>query len=245
MHPIPSARPHKPMPMLKLAKLLHHRGFHITFVNAEFNHRRLLKSRGLNALDGTPSFQFETIPDGLPESDLNATQDVPSLCVSTSENCLAPFRDLLSKLNDTASSNVPPVTCIVSDGAMITITAAEELGIPDVLFWTGSACGFMGFVQLPNLIEKGYVPLKDVSYLNKTIEWIPGMEGIHLKDVLSLTLTSSPDDNMMENCLGEINNAHRASAIVFNTFEKLEHRVLDPLSSIFPQIFPVGPLHLL
>lgn len=73
--------------------------------------------------------------------------------------------------------------------------------------------------------------------------WIPGMEGIHLKDVLSLTLTSSPDDNMMEYCLGEINNAHRASAIVFNTFENLEHRVLDPLSSIFPRNFPVGPLH--
>ncbi|KAI8550354.1 hypothetical protein RHMOL_Rhmol06G0099200 [Rhododendron molle] len=156
-------------PMLKLAKLLHHRGFHITFVNTDFNHRRLLKSRGLNALDGTPSFQFETIPDGLPESDLNTAQDATSLCVSTRKNCLAPFRDLLSKLNDTASSNVPPVTCIVSDGAMtFTITAAEELGIPDVLFWTGSACGFMGFVQLPNLIEKGYVPLKG-TIVNKIL----------------------------------------------------------------------------
>jgi hypothetical protein len=28
--------------MLKLAKLLHARGFHVTFVNTEFNHRRLL-----------------------------------------------------------------------------------------------------------------------------------------------------------------------------------------------------------
>ncbi|KAH7849671.1 hypothetical protein Vadar_021255 [Vaccinium darrowii] len=238
-------------PMLKLAKLLHHRGFHVTFVNTEFNHRRLLKSRGPDVLDGTPSFRFETIPDGLPESDLNATHDAVSLCVSTSKNCLAPFRDLLSKLNDTALSNVPSVTCIVADAAMtFTICAAEELGIPDVLFWTGSACGFMGFVQSPNLIEKGYVPLKDVSYLtngylNTIIDWIPGMKGIRLKDILNLTLTSGENNNMWEYVLGEIANAHRASAIIFNTFEKLEHHVLDPLSSIFPQIFPIGPLHLL
>ncbi|KAK3014577.1 hypothetical protein RJ639_008909 [Escallonia herrerae] len=131
-------------PMLKLAKLLHHKGFHITFVNTEFNHQRLLKSRGPDALRGLSSFRFETIPDGLPPSDIEATQDVPSLGDSTSKNCLGPFRDLLSKLNDSASLDVPPVTCVVSDGGMsFTLTAAEELRIPEVLFWTTSACGFM------------------------------------------------------------------------------------------------------
>ena len=34
--------------MLKLSKLLHHEGFHITFINTEFNHQRFLKSRGPN-----------------------------------------------------------------------------------------------------------------------------------------------------------------------------------------------------
>lgn len=64
-------------PMLKLAKLLHFKGYHITFVNTEFNHKRLLKSRGSNALDGLPSFRFATIPDGLPPTDVDATQDIP------------------------------------------------------------------------------------------------------------------------------------------------------------------------
>lgn len=32
-------------PMLKLAELLNHKGFHITFVHTEFNHKRLLISR--------------------------------------------------------------------------------------------------------------------------------------------------------------------------------------------------------
>ncbi|KAJ0010504.1 hypothetical protein Pint_32886 [Pistacia integerrima] len=42
--------------MLKLAKSLHHRGFNITFVNTEYNHKRLLKSRGLDVLNGLPDF---------------------------------------------------------------------------------------------------------------------------------------------------------------------------------------------
>ena len=42
--------------MLKFSKLLHHRGFHITFVNTEYNHQRFLKSRGPNSLDGLSDF---------------------------------------------------------------------------------------------------------------------------------------------------------------------------------------------
>lgn len=150
-------------PMLKVAKILHHKGFHITFVNSEFNHKRILKSRGPDSLNGLPSFRFETIPDGLPPTDVDATQDIASLCESTSRTCLAPFRKLLHKLND-PSSDVPPVTCIVSDGVMgFTIEAAEELGIPEVHFWTTSACGFLAYLHYGQLVEKGYSPLRGSS----------------------------------------------------------------------------------
>lgn len=146
-------------PMLKLAKLLHFRGFHITFVNTEFNHRRLLKSRGPDSLNGLADFQFETIPDGLPSSDKDATQDITALCDSTSKTCLVPFRNLVAKLN--TSAHIPPVSCIVSDGVMsFTLQVAEELRIPEVLFWTTSACGFMGYLHYRELIERGLTPLK-------------------------------------------------------------------------------------
>ncbi|KAI8016025.1 7-deoxyloganetin glucosyltransferase [Camellia lanceoleosa] len=203
-------------PMLKLSKLLHQRGFHITFVNTEFNHKRLLKSRGPDSLNGLSSFRFESIPDGLPESDADATQDSVSLCESTRKHCLAPFKDLLLKLNDTASSNVPPVTCIVSDGAMsFTVDAAEELGIPEVLFWTTSACGFMGYEQYRNLIDKGFIPLKDKrcmtnGYLDTVIDWIPSMKGIRLKDLPSFLQTTDLSDFMSDFVFGEIERARRA-----------------------------------
>ncbi|CAA3022536.1 7-deoxyloganetin glucosyltransferase-like [Olea europaea subsp. europaea] len=224
-------------PMFKLAKLLHQKGFHVTFVNTEFNHVRLLKCRGPDSLKGLASSRFETIPDGLPISDADVTQDIPFLCESTTNTCLAPFKDLLARLNDTVSLNVLPVSCVISDGVMsFTLEAAEELGIPEVLFWTISACGFLAYTQYAKLIEEGYVPLKDE---------IPGMEGIRLKDMPSFIRTTSLDEYMVKFLIQETERARRASAIILNTFEDLEYEYIKTLLSILPPVYAVGPLHFL
>lgn len=150
-------------PMMQVAKLLHSKGFHITFVNTEFNHRRLIRSKGPDYIKGLSDFRFETIPDGLPPSDRDATQDVPALCDSTRKTCLAPFLELLGKLNSSADDQVPPVTCVVSDGVMgFGIKAAQMLGIPDVQFWTASACGLMGYLQHVELLKRGIVPFQGI-----------------------------------------------------------------------------------
>ena len=151
-------------PLLILAKLLHLRGFHITFVNTEYNHKRLLKSRGENAFDGFTDFTFETIPDGLTpmEGDGDVTQDIPSLSQSIRKNILHPFGELLAKLHDSATAGlVPPVTCLVSDCLMsFTIQAAEEHALPIALFSTSSACSFLSILHFRTLFEKGLIPLK-------------------------------------------------------------------------------------
>ncbi|XP_028070443.1 7-deoxyloganetin glucosyltransferase-like [Camellia sinensis] len=105
----------------------------------------------------------------------------------------------------------------------------------------------MGYEQYRNLIDKGYIPLKDKSYmtngyLDTVIDWIPGMKGIRLKDLPTFLRTTDLNDFMIDFVLGEMERAHRASAIIFNTFEKLEHNVLEALSSMFPPIYTIGPL---
>ncbi|XP_058192987.1 7-deoxyloganetin glucosyltransferase-like isoform X2 [Rhododendron vialii] len=238
--------------MLKLAKLLHNKGCHITFVNTEYNHRRLLKARGPNSLDGLPDFRFEAIPDGLPPSDANATQHIPSLCESIRKNALAPFLSLVSKINDGCASppDVPPVTCIVSDGFMsFTLTAGEQLGVPVILFFTMSACGVMGFYQLHVLLEKGLTPLKDVSYvtngyLDTVIDWIPGMKDIRLKDLPSFIRTTDPNNIPFNFCMEAAMRASKASAIILHTFDALEQDLLNAFTAIFPIVYSIGPLQL-
>nr|GMD88823.1 7-deoxyloganetin glucosyltransferase-like [Ipomoea batatas] len=230
-------------PMLKLAKILNHKGFHITFVNSEFNHRRLLRSRGPESVKGLPSFRFETIPDGLPPSEVDATQDIASLCEAVTQNCLGPFKDLIARLNESG----PPVSCIVSDGGMFfTLDAAEEFGIPEILFWSCGAGGFLGFVLYRLVIDKGYSPLKDSSYLENgyletVLDWAKGMPGVRLRDLPSFIRTTNPDDPIVKYIVLITERAKSASAIMVNTFDALEQEALNGLQSMLPPVYAAGP----
>ncbi|KAL5992480.1 hypothetical protein ACLOJK_013399 [Asimina triloba] len=236
-------------PMTKLAKLLHSKGFYITFVNTQFNHNRLLRSRGSQSLDGLDDFRFATIPDGLPPSDFDGIQDVPALCDSTSKHCLAPFRDLVIKLRE--DPQVPRISCIVADGVMtFGLCAAEQLGIPGIMFWTASACGLMGYLQYQDLVDRGLVPFKDSNYptngiLDTPLDWIPGMKGMRLKDIPSFIRTTDPSDIMLNFFIQEVARAPKASAIVLNTFDDMEREVLDALKARLPNIYTIGPLPLM
>ena len=150
-------------PMMQLAKLFRCKGFHITFVSTEFNHKRLIKSLGPDFVNGLPDFQFETILDGLPPCDKDATQDVPTLCDATRKNCYAPFKELVNKLN-TSSPHIP-VTCIIADGLSgFAGRVAKDLGIQELQFWTASACGFVGYLQYDELVKRGILPFKGKSW---------------------------------------------------------------------------------
>jgi hypothetical protein len=83
------------------------------------------------------------------------------------------------------------------------------------------------------------------GYLETVIDWIPGMKGIRLRDLPSFVRTTDPDDIMLDFPMVESERAQKASAIFFNTFDALEHQVLDALSSMFPPIYPIGPLQFL
>uniref|UniRef100_A0A7N0TVM8 Glycosyltransferase n=1 Tax=Kalanchoe fedtschenkoi TaxID=63787 RepID=A0A7N0TVM8_KALFE len=240
-------------PMLMMAKLLHHSGFHITFVNTVYNHRRLLKSNGAASLQGLDGFRFEKIHDGLPATDddddaTDATQDIIPLCQSIIEYFATPFRELVAKLND--ASEAPPVTCIVSDLSMpFTSPVAEELGIPIALLLTAGACGFSSVAYYPELLARGLLPLKDESCfgtggLDTAVEFIPGVEGIRLRDLYTFFRTGKPDDVIVRFNHQKLENTSRANAIVANTFDDLERKVLEGLPATLPKVFPIGPLHL-
>ncbi|KAG8379390.1 hypothetical protein BUALT_Bualt07G0083600 [Buddleja alternifolia] len=237
--------------MMRLAKLLHSRGFYITFVNTEFNHGRLIRSKGPDSVKGLPDFKFETIPDGLPPSDEDATQDIPMLCNSTRKTCLGPFKELLSRLNSTPGG--PRVSCVVADGVMsFGIRGAQEMGIPDVQFWTASACAFIGYLNYRELIRRGIYPFKNDDYLtdgtlNTKVDWIIGMHDVCFKDLPSFVRTTDPNDIMFDFMGEEAQSCLKASAIIFNTFQDFEKQALEVVTSKFnfPNIYTIGPLPLL
>ncbi|XP_076882157.1 UDP-glycosyltransferase 85C2-like [Bidens hawaiensis] len=231
--------------MLKLAQLLHHKGLEITFVNTDFIHQRFLESAGPHCLDGAPGFRFETIPDGVPRSSEASNTAIRDLLMESLETkFLGRFIDLVTKLPN-------PPTCIISDGCLsiFAIDAAEKLGIPIMLCWTLAACGFMGFYQIQSLIDKGFAPLKDESYLTNgyldtTVDWFPGMEDIRLKD-FAMDWTTDINDKLLNYTKDSPQRSHRVSHHIFHTFDELEANIVKALSSMYAHVYTIGPLQLL
>jgi len=146
-------------PALQIAKLLHHDGVYVTFINSEHNHRRVQATEGPGAVRGRDGFRFEAIPDGLSDADRGKQDYGRGLEMAVSTSWAAPFRDVITRL--TCTPGVPPVTCVLTTMLMsFALGVARELRIPTMAFWTGSAASLMTHMRLRELRERGYVPLK-------------------------------------------------------------------------------------
>jgi UDP:flavonoid glycosyltransferase YjiC (YdhE family) len=81
--------------------------------------------------------------------------------------------------------------------------------------------------------------------LDTVIDWIPGMKDIRLKDIPTFIRTTDPNDIMIDFVLHETERAaKKASAIILNTFDDLEHDVLEAFSTLLPPVYSIGPLNL-
>ncbi|XP_042392698.1 7-deoxyloganetin glucosyltransferase-like [Zingiber officinale] len=236
--------------MLNLAKVLHFKGFFITFVNTDYAHRRLLGS--LSALDGLPDFRFASISDAPDDSDQLYRQDARNRVLAAQKHCPASFLRLISALNDPSISSVPPVRCVISDSfATFTLNATTKLGIPNVFYCTVAVCGFTDLYYSKDLIERGLIPLKSEDdltngYLDTVVDWIPGMVTVRLRDLTSFIRTTDRDDASLNFSMDGARASHRATAIIFNTFSELESPLLSACSSMLPApVFDIGPMCLL
>lgn len=172
-------------PMFNVAKLLHGRGFHVTFVNTEFCHRKLLSSHNNNNNNGVVDdeihdlgltvggrFKFAIIPST--DFDIIQSRNHEKMVHDVKTKFLAPVNALINEINESASEDgdgegegegagVPPITCIVSDPMMIfSIDVAKEFGIPLLLFFVFSASTLLTFPCIPKLVQNGVLPIKGI-----------------------------------------------------------------------------------
>ncbi|KAE8684787.1 UDP-glucosyl transferase 85A3 [Hibiscus syriacus] len=225
-------------PLLKLAELLSHAGFQVTFINTQYIHRRLLLSIDVDAFQRRfPNFHFLSIPDGLPP---HHPRSLEYLLPSIGSATLAALRRLLVSdlLNRTA-------TCIIADGIMPSsaVTAGEEFRIPVLAFRTFSACCTWTNFHLSKLIEEGEVPVQDKD-MDKLVTCIPGLENVlRRRDLPSICRVQKAGDPILEFFIKEAKAMLGASALILNTFDELEAPMVSKLTSFFSKIYTIGPLH--
>ncbi|KAK9697222.1 hypothetical protein RND81_08G022800 [Saponaria officinalis] len=239
-------------PMLHLAKLLHSKGFQITFFNSDHNHSCIQNSRGPTALVGSPTFRFLTFSDGLPHSQTRLPRPTMSLMRSLECNSYDIFKGLLVKLTET-SSEMAPVSVIVTDPILLfhLDVARDFVDCPVVLFTPSTPSSFLAHSQADTLLDRGVLPFKDPEFmtngsLDARLDLEPAsMKGMRLRDLPSQVRTRDKNSHVFKYMKQVMLRCYNRP-IIFNTFKALDHEVLEDLSKVFHgPIYTIGPLHCL
>ncbi|RID58501.1 hypothetical protein BRARA_F01797 [Brassica rapa] len=193
-------------PFIQLGHALSLKGFSITVVQG-----------GSNQVSHIPGFQFVTIPESLPVSQLKTLGPVEFL-TKLNKTIEASFKDCISQLLLQHDNDIP---CIIYDELMyVSEATAKEFKLPSVIFSTVSATTRVCGCLLSNLNAE--IDMEDPEVQDKVVD---DLHPLTYKDLP--TSGMGPLDRYLELCK-EIFNRGTASGIILNT----------------ARLYPLGPLHI-
>ncbi|XP_039132413.1 myricetin 3-O-rhamnoside 1,2-glucosyltransferase UGT709G2-like [Dioscorea cayenensis subsp. rotundata] len=233
-------------PMLSLAKLLSFSGVFTTFVNTESIHRRLSSSSDLT---DRRRLRFRTVPDPLTggvDEELGFSSKFINLQESMRSCSTEPYKKLL--LTEELTGEWPPVTCVIADGILFyAIEVAGEVGIPTLVFRTSSLSSSWAYASLRTFMDQGIIPFPEKCDMDEIVKGVEGMEGILRRRDLPgfMKMVKSTEDNYIKIINGINSLLINGKALIFNSFDALDPTLLPIMSSYYPPIFTIGPLHLL
>ncbi|KAH6762730.1 hypothetical protein C2S52_020163 [Perilla frutescens var. hirtella] len=226
--------------MLKLAEMLCLDGeMKVTFVNTDHIQHRLFDCTDTQSYFTSTypnSFQFRTIPDGLPQHHPRTVFHFSDLMASMEAAAAPILQEML-----TMSS----VTCVVADALLgFAADVASRIRLPLFFFETISPSALWTYMCLPQLIQAGEIPFKD-DKLDEIIINTPGMEGIlRRRDLPSFCRAIDFNDVQVKLVLREVDNIPLlARGLILNTFHQLDAPILSHMLTVAPNIYAIGPIH--
>ncbi|ESQ37304.1 hypothetical protein EUTSA_v10003055mg [Eutrema salsugineum] len=218
-------------PMMQLGKALSLKGFSITVVQGEFNQ----VSSSSNHSSG---FQFITIPESLPESEVERLGVIEFL-MKLNKTSEASFKDCIAQLLLQQGNDI---ACIVYDELMYFCeAAAKEFNLPSIIFSTTTATHKVCCSVLSKLNAKKFlIDMEDPEVQDKVVK---NLHPLKYKDLPASGV--GPLEPYFKFCR-EIVNKRTASAVIINTVSCLENSSLSWLQQeLGIPVYPLGPLHIL
>ncbi|RLN42072.1 UDP-glycosyltransferase 83A1-like [Panicum miliaceum] len=142
------------IPFMELAHRLLDRGFAVTFVNTEFNHRRVVEAAP--AAEGGRRLRLVGVPDGMDDGE---DRDNLVRLNGTMQEAMPPWLEALLDGGEESAGGeggLGRVTCVVVDVTMSwALDAAKRRGLPTAALWAASAAVLAVIVGAKNLICDG------------------------------------------------------------------------------------------
>lgn len=148
------------IPLLELVQRLVKQGFKVTFVNTDFNHKRVINALSKNDYIGD-LINLVSIPDGLEAwEDRNELGKLTKAILRVMPGKL---EELIEKINGTKNDKV---TCVIADESMgWALKVAEKMGIRRAAFWPAAAALLASIFSIQKLIDDNVIGKDGETFL--------------------------------------------------------------------------------
>ncbi|XP_027100805.2 UDP-glycosyltransferase 83A1-like [Coffea arabica] len=222
------------LPLMELALCLVKHGIKVTFVNTEFDHKRVIES--LSGEENVPDMMhLVSVPDGLESwEDRN---DAGKLMKAIFRVMPAKLEALIEKINQSESDKI---TCLIADENVgWALEVAKKMKVRTVAFWPAAAAQIALKLNIPKLIDDGIIDSsgsvlkKQMVQLSSTIL---AVDSAHL--VWACIGDPTTQGILFDVILKNNRTLKLADWIICNSSNELETSVFNS----FPEMLPIGPL---
>ncbi|XP_057756983.1 UDP-glycosyltransferase 83A1-like [Arachis stenosperma] len=224
-------------PLMHLSHKLVQHGCKVTFVNTEFNHKRVLSAmNGKVTLDGS-EVELVSIADGLgPEDDRSDMAALISSMVKTMPSDLEMLiRDINSR--DGGSNRITGMVCDTYMAWALEI--AQKLAIKGAIIIPSSSAMLALEDNIPKLIEDGIMDSDGFPIKKGKFQLSPKMPNMNITDMpWSCFSDASSQKTIFHYLARSIQWSHLTDWWISNTTIELEPGAL----SLCPKILPIGPI---
>ncbi|CAH8337353.1 unnamed protein product [Eruca vesicaria subsp. sativa] len=226
-------------PFMQLGQALSSKGFSITVAQGQFN--------CVSPPQGFPGFQFVTIPESLPESELKRLGMV-EFAIKHNKTNEASFKNCIAQL---LLQHGNDISCIIYDESMYSCeAAAREFNIPSVIFTTTSATNHASRCVFSKLNAERFFSDIEGALNHSLMAYHPELKEKVVENLYPLRYKHllpsglGPLEPLLE-LRREVVNKRTASAFIINTSSCLESSSLSWLQQeLRIPVYSLGPLHI-
>ncbi|XP_047333701.1 UDP-glycosyltransferase 83A1 [Impatiens glandulifera] len=222
------------IPMMELCHCLDKQGFKVSFVNSDYNHKRIINSFTDDNNVGD-HIHLVSIPDGL--DPLDDRNDLKKLTESIFSFMPEKLEDLINQIDD---SDDDKVTCVVADHCMgWAIEVAAKMGIKTAAFWPATSALLSLSFSIPKLLEDGIINQNGTPVKKEMVKLSPTMPSMNPVHFTWACIADLETQKTVFDTFKICNETVKlAQTIICNTSIDLESAAF----SLRPEIIPIGPL---
>ncbi|KAL4361182.1 hypothetical protein GQ457_04G033150 [Hibiscus cannabinus] len=224
------------IPFMELSRHLAKQGIKISFLNTEFNHKRVIHAFGKN-VDDSGSFHLVSVPDGLEDG-----EDRNQIVKLTESLCQVMPRQLKDLIHNLNASDDDKISCVLADINLgLALDVAAELRTPTVAFWPAAMFQLVLNLSIPRHIDEGLIDENGTPLMkDKMFQLSPTTPCIHPNNLLWLNIDDSPSTQKIMFDFFRRNNkaVEIADWVLCNSCLELEPEAFN----LLPKVLPIGPL---